>query len=111
MSEPQEDLLQEMAKMLRKFQPPGGDFAPLEDRNEWDQLVESQSPEESRLLKELASFADLWKYFQNRGEKLGAQTLQALSEVPKLPVAERIVRLREINQRLMERVSDAGKRA
>jgi hypothetical protein len=107
---PQKELLQEMARLLKRFER-GGDLAPIEDRDEWDKLVESKPPEERELVKELARFADLWRYFQERKEKLGPEIVNAVSQVPKLPVPERIARLKEINQKLMERVGDAGQGA
>lgn len=107
---PQEDLLKELAHLFKHFEK-GGDLAPIEDRNEWDKLVASKPPEERELVGELARFADLWRYFQERKEKLGPEIVKALSEVPNLPVPERIVRLKEINQKLMERVGDAGEGA
>ena len=102
---PQEDLLKEMGRLLKRFNK-GGDLAPIEDRNGWDKLVASKPPEERELIGELTRFADLWRYFQERKEKLGPEIVNAVSEVPNLPVPERIVRLKEINQRLMERVGD-----
>lgn len=107
---PQEDLLKEMGRLLKRFNK-GGDLAPIEDRNEWDKIVASKPPEERELIGELTRFADLWRYFQERKEKLGPEIVKAVSEVPKLPVPERISRLKEINQKLMERVSDAGEGA
>ena len=56
-------------------------------------------------------FADLCRYFQERKEKLGPEIVKALGEVSDLPVPERIARFKEINQRLMERVGDAGEGA
>jgi len=107
---PQKELLQGMEQLLKRFEK-GGDLAPIEDRNEWDKLVESKPPEERELVKELARFADLWRYFQERKEKLGPEIVNALSQVHSLPVPERIARLKEINQKLMERVGDAGQGA
>ena len=107
---PQKELLQEMAQLFKRFDK-GGDLAPIEDRDEWDKLVESKPPEERELVKELARFADLWRYFRERKEKLGLEIVNAISQVHKLPVPERIVRLQEINQKLMELGSDAGQGA
>ena len=104
---PQKELLQEIARLFKRFEK-GGDLAPIEDRNEWDKLVESKPPEERELVKELARFADLWRYFQERNEKLGSEIVNAISVVHQLPVPERTARLKEINQKLMERVGDAG---
>src|SRR5262249_36966978 len=94
-------------QLFKRFEK-DGDLGPIEDRNEWDKLVESKPPEERELVKELARFADLWRYFQERKEKLGPEIVNAISQVNSLPVPERIARLKEINQKLMERVGDAG---
>jgi hypothetical protein len=41
-------------------------------------------------------------------EKLDPEIVKALAEVHKLPAALRAARVREINQKLMERIGDAG---
>ena len=107
---PQKELLQEMARLFKRFQK-DGDLAPIEDHSEWERLVESEPPEERELLNELARFADLWRYFHEQKEKLGPEIVNAISQVHNLPVPERIERLKEINQKLMERVGDAGEGA
>lgn len=107
---PQQELLQKMAQLFKRFQT-SGDLAPVEDRSEWEKLVASKPPEERELLSELARFTDLWRYLQEREEKVGADIVDAISQVHQLPVPERILRLRKINQKLMERVGDAGEGA
>jgi hypothetical protein len=103
---PQEALLQELARFFRRFKP-GGDLAPIDDRDEWEKLIRSNPPpEEQELVNELARFADLWRYFQDRNEKLGPEIVKALGEVHKLPVALRAARVREINQELMKRIGE-----
>ena len=103
----QKELLQEMARLFERFEK-GGDLAPIEDRDEWDKLAESKPPEERELVKELARFADLWRYFQERNEKLGPEIVNAISVVHQFPIPERTARLQEINRKLMERIGDAG---
>ena len=107
---PQKELLKEMSRLFKWFQT-GGDLAPIKDHGEWEKLVESKPPEERELLKELARFTDLWRYLQERKEKLGPEIVSAISQVHKLPVRERTSRLKEINQKLMERVGNAGQGA
>src|SRR6201998_779262 len=85
---PQKELLQEMARLFKRFEK-GGDLAPIEDRDEWNKLVESKPPAQRELVKELARFADLCRYFQERKEKLGPEVVNAISQVHKLPMAER----------------------
>lgn len=103
---PQKELLQQMASLLQRLSS-GGDLGPV-NRDDWDGFLASQPPEERELVSELARFADLWRYFQERGEKLGPEIVESISEVHKLAVPERTARLKEINQKLMERVQDAG---
>jgi hypothetical protein len=103
----QSDLVVEVMKLLQKFQP-GGDLGPIEDRDAWEERMQSHAPQDRELLQELTRFADLWRYFQESKEKLGPEVLAALEDVPRLPVPERIQRLRKINQKLMERIPDAG---
>jgi hypothetical protein len=103
----QNDLVVEVMRLLQKFQP-GGDLGPIEDRVEWEKRVQSHAPQERELLQELTRFADLWRYFQKNRETLGPEILSALKEAPRLAVPERITRLKKINQKLMERIPDAG---
>src|SRR5215472_6521476 len=108
--DPQKELLQKIAQLFKRFEKISN-FSPIEDRHEWDKLVASKPPDERDLLKELARFADLWRYFQERKEKLGPEIVNAIRQVNELPVPERTARLKEINQKLMERVGDAGQGA
>jgi hypothetical protein len=107
---PQKELLREMVQLFKRFRK-GGDVAPIEYRDEWETLVESKPPEERELLKELARFADLWRYFEERKEKLGLEIVNVISHLHNLPISARISRLKEINQKLMERIGDAGQSA
>src|SRR6266850_812939 len=94
------ELAQKLKEITERFQP-GGDHGPIEDRNEWDQLVRSRGPEEGELLQELTNFFDLSKFLESRNQALGESNVSALEQVHKLPLPERIARLREINQELM----------
>lgn len=107
---PQKALLQEITRLLQRLGKEG-DLAPMEDRDEWDKLVASRAPEERELVKDLARFVDLWRYFQERQEPLGPEIVNAVRQVHKLAVPERSARLQEINQKLMERVGNAGQRS
>jgi hypothetical protein len=101
------ELVQKLNEILQRFQA-GGDHGPIEDRNEWDQVVRSRGPEDGALLQELTNFFDLSKFLEGRNQPLGERIVSALEQVHKLPVPERIARLREINQELMKRVADVG---
>ncbi len=104
----QNELLVEVMKLLQKFQP-GGELGPIANRDEWEKRVQSYVSPDRELLQELSRFDDLWRYFQENSEKLGPEILSALREMPRLSVPERIQRMREINQKLLERIPDAGK--
>jgi hypothetical protein len=101
------DLLVEVMKLLQKFQP-GGESGPIPDRDEWEKRVQSHASPDRELLQELTRFDDLCRYVQENREKLGPEILSALKEISRLAVPERIQRMREINQKLMERIPDAG---
>ena len=101
----QQKLLQELERFFRRFKP-SGDLAPIEDRDEWEALVSSQLPAEQELLNELARFADLWRYLQERNEKLGPAIVAAIGEAHKLPPVLRAERIRDINQELMRRIGE-----
>jgi hypothetical protein len=98
-------LMIEAMGIVERFQ--SGDLGPMEEREQWEKLVASQPLEQRELLQELTRFADLWRYFRERNEKLGPEILDLLKAAPKLPMPERIARFREINQKLMERIGDA----
>lgn len=68
----------------------------------------SNPPEFQELLRELARFADLWRYFREREEKLGEEIVGDVSRVHRLNLAERVIQLKDINRRLMQRVNDGG---
>ncbi|MBV9072010.1 MAG: hypothetical protein JOZ10_00140 [Acidobacteria bacterium] len=104
---PQQELVNEMTPLFKRFLK-GAELAPIEDVSEWDSLLKSQSPEELALLKELESFAQLWRYFQDRRERLGREIVNRISRIHRLSLQQRTICLREINRKLMERVCCAG---
>jgi hypothetical protein len=103
----QNDLVVEVMKLLNKFQP-GGERGPIEDRDEWERRMQSHAPPDRELLQELTRFAGLWRYFQEQKETIGPEILDTLKEVPKLAVNARVDRMRQINHKLMERISNAS---
>jgi hypothetical protein len=107
---PQKELLNELSSVCRRFSA-DGDLGPILDAARWEELLGSRSAEERDLLLELASFTEVWHYLRKKGKKLGAEIVNDISRVHQLPIHERIVRLRQINQKLMERVGDAGEGA
>lgn len=104
---PEDALAAEIAKVLEQFQP-GGQFGPIEDRNEFEKLIESLPPQEQELTRELTHHADLLRYFVERKMKTGSDIADAMFAAGKLPITERIERIRNINQILLERLSRVG---
>src|SRR5258708_4819743 len=100
-------LAAEIRNLLKRFEP-GGDLGAIQDRDEWDSLVKSLPAIEAELLQELSNFADLWRYLREQRQPLGPHVVLDLIAAAKLPVAERIERMRQINQMVMERITDAG---
>lgn len=106
--DPQTELIVKLVQTKKRFEP-GGEHGPIEDRNDWDSLVGSQKPEDREVLQELANFSDLWRFLDHLGYKLPEELVSALEQVHKLPVGERVERLRAINQQLMQKVVSVGK--
>jgi hypothetical protein len=102
---PQEELLRYLSQVLKCVEQ-SGKLAAIEDRDDWDTLVESQTDEQRELLQELARFTDLWRYLQEHNQKLGREIVDAIAQVHRLPILQRISELRTINHKLMHRVSD-----
>lgn len=103
---PENSLAAGIAKLFKEFQP-GGKYAAVEDRKQFEKMTESLPPEERELARELTNYADLLRYFSERKIKTGPDIADAMFAAARLPIPERIERIREINQTLMERLSRA----
>jgi hypothetical protein len=86
---------------------PGGNLAAVESLEEWEKLLAAKPPKEKQLLEELARFSDLWRYFRERGQKLGPEIVNRVCGLKELPVPDRILALQDISQTLMGRIGDA----
>ncbi len=89
---------------LRQFEP-GGSRGPIEDRTEYEHTVsEVADPEEREFLEEASRFATTWEYLSSLQMELPHEVAADVVDLkdPKLSVCERIVRMRSVNQRLME---------
>lgn len=103
----QEELLREVKRLLVQSQP-GGDLAPATTREQWEEVIESTPASSRELLRELARFADLWRYLSEREQQLGEAVTSRLRQVHCLAVGERVVLLKQINGLLMRRVKRAS---
>lgn len=103
----EKQLAEEIARVFRHFRP-GGKFAPIEDAAEYEKLRDSLPPEEREINLAFTQFAQLLDYFERHNMKVGMDIANAISAAVRLPKSEEAARIREINQKLMERIKDAG---
>ena len=92
---------------LDKFEP-GGELGPLDDRNEYEQRLNSLPAEQKDLAEESTRFADLCQYFSLQGMDIPASIVERVRNVSKLPVLDRIRAMKDINRELMEYLNDVG---
>jgi hypothetical protein len=107
-----EELTQEVHKIMEHFKK-GGALTPADSAHEWEQMIEAsdRTPQQKEQLKELGRFLSLKKYFDDRNEKLEPVIVDAFCEIHKFPLSMQIDWLRDINQKLMESISDVSARA
>jgi hypothetical protein len=92
---------------LGKFEP-GGESGPLDDRNEYQQRLNSLPAEQKELAEESTRFADLCQYFSQQRMDTPASIVERVRNVSKLPVKDRIRAMQDINRELMEYLNDVG---
>lgn len=87
---------------------PGREFGPIADRREYEQRINTLSPEQKEFADESTRFADLWQYFSEHRMQLPKEVVNQVGGLPQLPAAEQIVVLRRVNRTLMEYLNDVG---
>ena len=92
---------------LDKFEP-GGESGPLDDRNEYQQRLNSLPAEQKELADESTRFANLSQYFSQQKMDIPPSILERLGNVSKLPAPDRIRAMKDINRELMEYLNDVG---
>ena len=92
---------------LDKFEP-GGESGPLDDRNEYQQRLNSLPAEQKDLAEESTRFADLCQYFSQQKMDIPPSIVERVGNVSKLPVPDRIRAMKDINRELMEYLNDVG---
>ncbi len=83
-------------------------MGPIENFAEYEKLRESLPPLERELNLRLTEFVQLVEFYGRKKITVGRDVTDAMKAAAKLPVAERIVRIQEINQGLMKRLECAG---
>jgi hypothetical protein len=102
-----EDRLQPTFGALDKFGP-GGELGPLDDRNEYQQRLNSLPAEQKDLAEESTRFADLCQYFSQQRMDIPESIVERVRNVSKLPVPDRIHAMKDINRELMEYLNNVG---
>jgi hypothetical protein len=86
----------------------GGDLGPVEDRNQYDERLDSLPPEEKELAKESARFADLCQYFERQRMDVPVEILDQLRRASRLAIPERVEAMKNLNQKIMEYLDNVG---
>jgi hypothetical protein len=92
---------------LDKFEP-GGELGPLDDRNEYEQRLNSLPPGQKELAQESARMADLCQYFSQQKMDVPPEVLEQIARLSGLPITERFRAIRDINRTLTEYLNDVG---
>jgi hypothetical protein len=92
---------------LDRFEP-GGDSGPVEDRNQYEQRLNSLPPDERELAQENIRLADLCQYFSQEKMDVPPEVLEQVGRLSTLATVERIRALKDINRALMEYLNDVG---
>jgi len=83
-------------------------LGPLEDRDEYEQRLNSLPAEQKDLAEESSRLADLCQYFSQNKVDVPPSIVERLGNVSKLPVSDRIRAVKDINRELMEYLNDVG---
>jgi hypothetical protein len=86
----------------------GGDRGPVEDRNVYDERLDSLPPIEKELAQESARFADLCQYFERQRMDIPMEIVDQLGRASRLAITERIEAMKKLNQKLMEYLDNVG---
>ena len=93
--------------VLDRFEP-GGELGVIEDRDQYENRLQSLPNDERRLANLCARFADLCEYFARQRMDLPREVLAEVAQVSRLTVRERIAAMERLNQALMEYLHDVG---
>ena len=103
----QENRSKRKSRALDKFGP-GGELGPIDDRNEYEQRLNSLPAEQKKFAEESTRFADLCQYFSQQKMDIPPSIVERMGGVSKLPVPDRIHAMKDINRELMEYLNDVG---
>jgi hypothetical protein len=92
---------------LDRFEP-GGDLGLVEDRNQYDERLNSRPAGEKELAQESARFADLCQYFERQRMDVPVEIIDQLRRASRLAIPERVEAMKKLNQKLMEYLDNVG---
>mgnify|MGYP001465435070 CR=1 FL=1 len=105
--EEQENRSKRRSGALDKFGP-CGESGPIDDRNQYEQRLNSLPAEQKELAEESTRFADLCQYFSQQKVDIPPSVVERVGGVSKLPLPDRIRAMKDINRELMEFLNDVG---
>src|SRR5579884_2196539 len=91
-----------LMERIRQKSSPGGAWAPIHDRVEYERQMSALPPEERELALEVTAHADMCRFFSEMNWHVLPHLVREVREVRSLPMPERAARMREINHELME---------
>jgi hypothetical protein len=103
----QENRSKRRSGALDKFGP-CGEFGPIDDRNEYEQRLNSLPAEQKELAEESTRFADLCQYFSQQKMDIPPSVVERVGGVSKLPAPDRLRAMKDINRELMEYLNDVS---
>ncbi len=80
----------------------GAELGPIEDRDEREERLKRLPPDEKELAEESARLADFCQYFSDKRMEIPRHILDQIGRLSRLPIADRIRALKDINHALME---------
>jgi hypothetical protein len=93
---------------LNRFEP-GRELGPIDDRNEYEQRIDTLAADQRELAQESTRLADLCQYFSTQKIDIPPLLVERISSLRRLVIPERIRALTEINKALMEYLNDVGR--
>src|SRR5947208_3068338 len=93
---------------IRKQFQPGGKLAPIHDLAEYERQMNALPAGERELAQEVTIYANLCQFFSEKSWSVPYHIRQAVREVRKFEVPERIAKMREVNQAVMEMIHSAS---
>jgi hypothetical protein len=96
------DELKRLSEAIKKAFAPGGSLAAIADHTEREKLLDMLPPDEKALAEGLSRYADLCRFFSEQQMNVPPHIVRAVGQLHKLPIADRISQIGDINEALLE---------